>query len=252
MSVTKRSLLPLALLLSSTSAFAQSGPWTVTESRGDVVVRTSAGSNDAQRGTQLSAGHQVVTGRNGTATIVRGQEFVTLRPNTRITIAPRQRERGVVQMIQDFGSALFNIGKQPDPHFGVDTPYLAAVVKGTTFSITVTEEGASMQVTEGAVEASTRDGGARDLVRPGEIAMIASDDRFRLNIEGDAARQVDSPQRGVTTPAPTATPVAPTISTSTAKAVSPSGNPSVRNASVVNVAPRPVGSPTVSATTGNG
>ncbi|KEO85342.1 hypothetical protein EH30_12495, partial [Erythrobacter sp. JL475] len=200
----RRSLLPVALLLSSTSAFAQSGPWTVTETRGDVLIRTPNGERVAKRGETLTAGHQVVTGSGGNATIVRGQEFVTVRPNSRITIVPRERERGVIQIIQDFGSALFNVGKQQNPHFGVDTPYLAAVVKGTTFSITVSEEGASMQVTEGAVEASTVDGGARDLVRPGEVAMIAAGDRFRLNIEGDVPRQIDSPQRAVTTPAPAA------------------------------------------------
>ncbi len=217
MKLTTRAILPLTLLLSSTSAFAQSGPWTVSETRGDVVIRTADGEQPARRGVRIAAGQQVVTGRSGNATIVRGREFVTVRPNTRITIAPPQRERGVVQIIQDFGSALFNIGRQPDPHFGVDTPYLAAVVKGTTFSITVSEEGASMQVTEGAVEASTNDGGARDLVVPGEIAIIAAEDVYRLNIEGDMSRQIDSPQRGVTTPAPAVTPAASVSPTTPSK-----------------------------------
>ena len=143
-----RKLIPIALLLSGTSAFAQSGPWTVSEASGQVVIRTAAGDRAAERGATIAAGQQVVTGSNGNATIVRGREFVTVRPNTRITIAPRERERSVVQMIQDFGSAIFNIGRQPDPHFGVDTPYLAAVVKGTTFTITVSQAGAAMQVTE--------------------------------------------------------------------------------------------------------
>ena len=204
MKLTSRAIFPVALLLSSTSAFAQSGPWTVSETRGEVVIKTADGERAARRGARIAAGEQVVTGNRGTATIVRGREFVTVRPNSRISIAPRERERGVIQIIQDFGSALFNIGRQPDPHFGVDTPYLAAVVKGTTFSITVSEEGASMQVTEGAVEASTFDGGARDLVRPGEIAVIAADDLYRLNIEGDVPRQLDSPNRGVSTPTPSA------------------------------------------------
>ena len=192
-----RTILPISLLLSSTSVFAQTGPWTVSEVSGPVVIRSEAGERVAERGARVAAGQQVVTRRNGNAVLVRGNEFVTVRPNTRITIAPENRERSVVQMIQDFGSAIFNIGKQPDPLFGVDTPYLAAVVKGTTFSITVTDGGAAMQVTEGAVEAATLDGGAVDLVRPGEVAMIASDDRFRLSIEGDVSRQIDSPERGV-------------------------------------------------------
>src|SRR3546814_14786860 len=62
---------------------------------------------------------------------------------------------------------VFSIKKKLTPHFGVQTPYLAAVVKGTTFSVTVDGTGASVQVVEGAVEVSTLDGGARDLILPG-------------------------------------------------------------------------------------
>jgi ferric-dicitrate binding protein FerR (iron transport regulator) len=39
-------------------------------------------------------------------------------------------------------------------------------VKGTTFSVTVSPTGASVQVIEGAVEVATNDGGARQLVEP--------------------------------------------------------------------------------------
>ena len=82
----------------------------------------------------------------------------------------------------------YDIGRQPNPHFGVDTPYLAAVVKGTVFSITVAEEGATLQVTEGAVETSTIDGGARDLILPGSVAMVAAGDDRRLIVETDGRR----------------------------------------------------------------
>ncbi|MGB3805867.1 MAG: FecR family protein, partial [Erythrobacter sp.] len=204
MPTPSRILIPLSILLSSTSAFAQSAPWTVSEASGEVVVRTSDGDRAARRGTTLGPGHQMVTGSDGNAVIVRDRQFVTVRPNTQVTIPQPRPERSVVQIIQDFGSALFDIGKERDPHFGVDTPYLAAVVKGTRFSITVTAAGTSMQVTEGLVEASTLDGGARDLVEPGEIAIIAADDRLRLNVEGDVPRQIDSPARGVSTGAPAA------------------------------------------------
>ncbi|MEX0342680.1 MAG: FecR domain-containing protein [Erythrobacter sp.] len=195
MPISKHTLVPLAILLSSTSALAQSGPWKVSETHGQVVIRSQSGERTAKRGAPVRAGEQVVTGVSSNATIVRGNEFVTLRPNTQVTIVPRERESGVVQIIQNIGSAIFNIGRQPNPHFGVDTPYLAAVVKGTTFSITVSGEGASMQVTEGAVEAATVDGGARDLIRPGEVAIIAAEDRYRLTVEGDLSRHFDSPQR---------------------------------------------------------
>src|SRR3546814_1605096 len=71
-------------------------------------------------------------------------------------------------IVESAGNIVFSIKKKLTPHFGVQTPYLAAVVKGTTFSVTVDGTGASVQVVEGAVEVSTLDGGARDLIRSEE------------------------------------------------------------------------------------
>ena len=126
-------LLPIAVLLfGSATAFAQSGNWTVSEAKGRVVVIDSRGTRPAVNGLALGPGATVRTEARSTAVLVRGKEFVTLRQNAQIRIPEAARSRSVMQIIQDYGSALFNIGKQPNPHFGVETPYLAAVVKGTT------------------------------------------------------------------------------------------------------------------------
>ncbi|MFM7349827.1 MAG: FecR domain-containing protein [Erythrobacter sp.] len=194
-----RVLLPLlVLLIGGTSAIAQNGAWTVSEAKGVVLVVDARGQRAAKAGTELAAGATVRTEARSSAVLVRGKEFVTLRQNAqlRIPTAAAARERSLVQIIQDYGSALFSIGKQPNPHFGVETPYLAAVVKGTTFVITVSRQAATLQVTEGAVEASTREGAVRELIRPGAVAMIAAGDPLRMVIEGDGKRVVDSPARG--------------------------------------------------------
>jgi hypothetical protein len=107
-----------------------------------------------------------------------------------------------MQLIEDWGSALFKIEKKSTPHFGVQTPYLAAVVKGTTFTVTVGPEDAKVKVTEGAVEVSTLDGGATDLVRPGSLAMVGRSDLYRLTVEGIGAKELRStaaPLAGVVT-----------------------------------------------------
>jgi len=196
MRIVQRLILPLLLLLfGGVPALAQSGSWTVSEAKGSVTIIDARGSRAAKVGAQLAEGATVRTAAQSSAVLVRGKEFVTMRQNAQLRIAPAERERGIVQILQDYGSALFNIGKQPNPHFGVDTPYLAAVVKGTTFVITVTNEGASLQVTEGAVETSTLDGGAVELIRPGSVAMIAAADPLRMVIEGEGRKVLDSPAR---------------------------------------------------------
>jgi hypothetical protein len=139
------------------------------------------------------------TGPSSRAVVVRGKDFVTVAPSSRIRIPMAQtQEAGLFDVLQEWGNAIFQIEKKPNPHFGVRTPYLAAVVKGTTFSITVADEGASLQVTEGAVETSTMDGGARDLIRPGFVAVVAASDRYRLTVQGRETKVIDSPQRPAT------------------------------------------------------
>jgi hypothetical protein len=195
-------MLPIILLLfSGLPAYAQSGSWTIAEAKGAVVVIDSRGTRPAVNGLALAPGATVRTQARSSAVLVRGREFVTLRQNAQIRIPDAERSRSVMQIIQDYGSALFNIGKQPNPHFGVETPYLAAVVKGTTFIITVGNDGATLQVTEGAVEASTPDGGARELILPGAVAMVAAGDTMRMVIEGDTRRVIDSPARPAGGPA---------------------------------------------------
>ena len=183
-------------LMGSTSAYAQSAPWTISEASGRVVIRDSAGDHAGARGATVPAGATVMTGTTGRAILVRGQDFVTLSANARMRLPGAAQAGGLFQMIQEWGNALFRIEHRKDPHFGVQAPYLAAVVKGTTFSVTVTREGSSVQVIEGAVEAATADGGAHELVRPGAVASVMASDRFRLTVQGQNAHSIDSPARG--------------------------------------------------------
>jgi hypothetical protein len=134
--------------------------------------------------------------------IVRGQEFVVISPGTRIRVPEASSPNKIMQLIEDWGSALFRIEKKSTPHFGVQTPYLAAVVKGTTFTVTVGPENAKVKVTEGAVEVSTLDGGATELVRPGSLATVGKSDLYRLTVEGSGAKELRSgaaPVAGVVT-----------------------------------------------------
>ncbi len=235
MSKLFRFFLPLFLILfGSVPAFAQGMDWTISEAKGAVVLIDARGERRAEPGAILAPGAIVRTKAQSIAVLVRGREFVTLRQNAQIRIAPPKQERSLVQIIQDYGSALFNFGKQADPHFGVETPYLVAVVKGTTFIIAVNDEGATLQVTEGAVEASTLDGGARELILPGAVAMIAANDNLRLVVEGEGVGQrvVDSPARSESASASAAAaPTAGADAVSDGSATPASAEPSSENRS---------------------
>ena len=129
-------------------------------------------------GGSLKIGDVIATGEKSRAVLVRGQEFVVVSPNSRLRISAPKQSGGIVQFFEEIGNVLFRIDKKATPHFGVATPYLAAVVKGTTFSVTVSESGTAVQVTEGAVQVSTLDGGATQLLSPGMIGMSIAISNF--------------------------------------------------------------------------
>ena len=186
-------LTPFLAAMSSAAMAAPATPgWKVSEVSGDVRVVENGRPRAAVRGALLASGSMVVTGARARAVIVRGGEFVVVSPNSRLRLAPPEQQGGIIQAIVEFGTSLFRIEHKAAPHFGVQTPYLAAVVKGTTFTVTVGDDGSSVQVTEGAVEVSTLDGGAADLIRPGMIASVGAADRYQLSVQGDVSRVIRS------------------------------------------------------------
>src|SRR5688572_27352579 len=198
------SLAPVLLAIGS-GANAAPPSWQVSEVTGDVRLVENGRPRTALRGALLASGATIVTAPGARAVIVRGGEFIIVSPNSRLRIAEPTQERGIIQIISEFGTSLFRIERKSTPHFGVQTPYLAAVVKGTVFTVTVGPQGSTVQVTEGAVQVSTRDGGASELVRPGMIASVAANDRYMLSIEGAThrvLRSTNAPRGGGVATAP--------------------------------------------------
>ena len=178
----------------STMAIANESTWTVSEMSGSVQVAHRGMSRIATRGLSVTAGDTVTTGPGARAVLVRGTEYMMVAAGSRLQLQPEAQSSGFTQMIEEFGNVVFMIKKKATPHFEVRTPYLAAVVKGTTFAVGVTPQGASVQVLEGAVEVATGDGGARDLLRPGSVAIVAESDRYRMRVETNGVTKiVESP-----------------------------------------------------------
>ncbi|MBV8686840.1 MAG: FecR domain-containing protein [Alphaproteobacteria bacterium] len=179
----------LALAASSGAALAAERFWSVSESSGRVVVTEQGKVRRAVRGTVMGPGASIATGAGSRAIIVRDREYVVLAPRTQLRLPAPQSRAGIIQMIADFGTAFFKIDKRPHPHFGVATPYSAAVVKGTTFRVSVDRAGAAVGVIEGAVQVSTRDGRFRQLVGAGLKAEVsaAAPDALRVAADPGAA-----------------------------------------------------------------
>ena len=184
MSMARGTLLVISLMASG-AAYAGTPGWSVSEVSGPVFVGKPGLSKTSTvtRGAALSAGDIVSTGKGGRAVIVRGGEYLTVAPNTQLQLT-EPKAGTFTQIVQSFGNVVFKIQKKTTPHFQVKTPYLAAVVKGTTFSVTVTPAGASVQVTEGLVQVASLDGLVSRFVSPGEIGMIAASAPGQLSVLG--------------------------------------------------------------------
>jgi FecR protein len=221
-------MLVACLMLSPAQAGTKS--WHISESSGEVSIETHSGVRAASRGQTLKPGDAVKTGMSGRAVIVRGGEYVIVSPKSRVRITKPEEAGEITQIFQSVGSALFRIEKKETPHFGVKTPYLAAVVKGTTFNVTVTESGATVQVTEGRVEVSTLDGGASDMIVPGRIGRVDADDRQLLKVLGTDEKSIRSPLPATninsTTPDPSAGNATGGSASSESNGVSSDGNAS--------------------------
>jgi len=179
--------------LTFASASMASESWHVSERSGAVTVLHSGVIKAALSGAEVVAGDLVTTGSNGRAVLVRGEDYLVVAPSSKLHVAQPVAANPLLQMFQDSGNVVYKIKHLATPHFSVQTPYLAAVVKGTTFSITVTDAGTALQVIQGALEVQTNDGAAKELVTTGMVALVKASDIFRLSVGGASPHTVTSP-----------------------------------------------------------
>ena len=91
--------------------------------------------------------------------------------NTQIVIAdPQPANRTLID--QPYGQAQYHVTKEPHPHFEVDSPLLATVVKGTTFTVSAGKTKNSVTVIEGRVEARNQRTGSVSAVSTGQTGSV--------------------------------------------------------------------------------
>lgn len=175
----KHSLLALAALFGALcwappAANAQDGAWRLLARDGAVWLRQSGASpREAQLNEALGAGTTVTTGANSHATIGNGAQRITMSANSRMTL-PRDARSGMTRVLQDLGSILFQVDHRQSQHFRVETPLLAAIVKGTTFTVSVNGQTDTVEVASGLVEVRANEGGAAQDVAGGQLVRVSA------------------------------------------------------------------------------
>jgi hypothetical protein len=174
------------VLLGSASAMAaDDGIWSVSKSSGEVwITTTGAQSASLKQEDTLKAGDTIRTGRNGRVLLMRGEETILIAPNSVIGMPTEKKDGLSTTILQQAGSILLEVEKKNIKHFEVETPYLAAVVKGTQFSVTVNGTSTSVDVKRGQVEVSDFKSGQIALVMPGQAATSFANGRGGLSLSG--------------------------------------------------------------------
>ena len=177
-----------ALLFTTSTVLAESGAWRIVESSG--AVRTTQPMTGVQlisTGNSLGAGAVLTTGMDGRVVLSRGEQQIIVGPNSRMSL-PAVEEKGMTRIFQDLGTLLFKVDKREKQHFRVETPMIAAVVKGTTFTVTADVTGHAVHVAEGAVEVSSLNGRATELVTSGLTARVSHDNPSVIRMSNDSAQ----------------------------------------------------------------
>ncbi len=175
----------LVLLAGSGAMAADDGVWSVSKSSGEVWISTTgAQPASLKQEDTLKAGDTIRTGRNGRVLLVRGEETILIAPNSVIGVPTEKKDGLPTTILQQAGSILLEVEKKNVKHFEVETPYLAAVVKGTQFSVTVNAASTSVDVKRGQVEVSDFKSGQIALVMPGQVATSFANGKGGLSLSG--------------------------------------------------------------------
>jgi hypothetical protein len=168
-------LTAFVLFYTSTAAIADddNAVWHVSNAFGNVWVTVGGVQHASLSHSRiLKPGDSMHTGQNGRALLVHGQEYILISPNSAIEI-PRETKQGLMTtIIQTAGSIVLEVEKRNVKHFEVETPLLAALVKGTKFRITIEKNSSYVDVLRGEVEVSDFRSGQYALVEPGQTAKV--------------------------------------------------------------------------------
>ena len=130
-------LLTFVTFCLGSGAIAEEAVWRVSKSSGDASVTTAGQWLALTEGVMIKLGDNVRTGQTGQVLLKRGEETILMSPNSVIGIAAESKSGLSTIIIQQAGSILLEVEKRTVKHFAVETPSLAAVVKGTHFRVTV-------------------------------------------------------------------------------------------------------------------
>lgn len=180
---------PIAFLLAafslSAASAAHADDWTAARLRGTVLELVNGAWQPVHRNDVVPDETVIRTVANGYVDFTRGAETVSMNPDTQIRILDKGGAKPFTTVEQAFGTVAVEAEVENVQHFAVQTPYLAAVVKGTRFTVTADGKGASVSVQRGHVEVDDKANKTHVTISIGQSARTGADTSNKLQVSGE-------------------------------------------------------------------
>lgn len=173
--------------------------WHILHIEGVTQARTDQDWKDLSAGEELTSPAYLRTDKDSRIILKHRNDKITIASNSLLKLEEEKyTEEGIItKIIQTIGYALFDIEKNTGRKNIVETSYLLSVVKGTTFTVQVTDKQAIVDLIEGQLEVKATNFNASTIINTGQIAQLAKGDKSISVI--DASTRV-RPQTLIKTP----------------------------------------------------
>lgn len=155
-----------AALLAVTPSMAFADDWVATRVLGGVVQWTDGAWVQIQRGDVVPDDRKIRT-IEGRIAFERGNEVIELGRQTEIRIVDKPGKSYTI-VKQQFGEVTIEADIRQVEHFSVETPLIAAVVKGTKFTVVSGEHSARVSVQRGKVSVEDADTEQTTVIEAGQ------------------------------------------------------------------------------------
>ena len=155
-------------------AHASDGQWQVNKISGKAWIEVP--NREKMRVTRhriLFPGQILLTGKRTRLQLGNGKQRIQVGSNSILSLPTmRESKPGHTKIYLRSGTTHLTVDKRHIKHFSVETPFMVAAVKGTTFTVSLDETQAQVRVHEGLVEVQNRTTDQRVDVRAGQsVAM---------------------------------------------------------------------------------
>ena len=174
--------LAIALFAALMSLPALADNWTAIQLRGTVVVFVDGNWQRLSRGDVVPDDRLVQTSGNGHVVFSRGAEMIDLGPSTQVQIFDKPGSKPYTTVKQFFGVVKVEAEVQKVQHFSVENNYLAAVVKGTKFTVTADKDQSTVAVQRGHVAVTSNATHAYTTIAARQLAAIGA--KLDLSVSG--------------------------------------------------------------------